>query len=379
MNKSLAKPFLIVLVVAVLIGCYFVFRPFLIEIIMAAVLVSILYKPFSWLAKVLYNRSIAAALMCILVLLIIILPITELIIYGASQASGAYESTVAFLNQHNDILQNSILAKVSLFGFDTSSIKNFVMDIVSRSSGFFVNSAATIIQGTTNFIFSLLIIVFSMFFFFVGGEAMLMKLMYWSPLPNKYDIRLFNKFRDVSYSTIISTFVVITAQGIVGGIGYFAIGMPAFIPGILIAVASLVPMIGSTIIYIPTGIYLLATGQVWQGVFILLWGFLIVGTIDNLIRMFMIKGKAHINPLFVFLAILGGVPLFGFWGIVIGPLIVSLAVTVFHIYELEFAKVLDENMEVGLPKEIEEDAQKMFEAEVEEEKKEAKREKKANF
>ena len=95
------------------------------------------------------------------------------------------------------------------------------------------------------------------------------------------------------------------------------------------------------IFYVPVGLYYLAIGKIWQGVFVLLWGLLIIGTIDNVIRTYMIKGKVAVNPIFAFFSILGGIALFGFWGMILGPLIVALAVTIFHIYEIEFADSLE--------------------------------------
>jgi len=90
------------------------------------------------------------------------------------------------------------------------------------------------------------------------------------------------------------------------------------------------------LIWLPVGIYLLIAGQIWQGIFLLTWGGLIVSMIDNLIRAYIIKGKAQVHPIFIIFSILGGISLFGFWGIIFGPLIISLAATVMHIYETEY-------------------------------------------
>ncbi len=95
------------------------------------------------------------------------------------------------------------------------------------------------------------------------------------------------------------------------------------------------------IFYVPVGLYYLLTGDIWQGIFVLLWGMLIIGTIDNVIRTYMVKDEAEISPVFVFFSIIGGIVVFGFWGVVLGPLIVAIAVTVFHIYELEFCDSLE--------------------------------------
>ncbi|MEI7620708.1 MAG: AI-2E family transporter [Candidatus Falkowbacteria bacterium] len=340
MDNKLSKPFLLLLVVFVLVACYLVFKPFLIEIIIAAVLVSILYRPYNKIKELLFNnRNAAALIMCLLVIVLIVFPLSQVMILAGKKSVTAYNDTVQFFTQNNDVIQNKYLHQLDFIGLDNSTLQNFVIDLVKRSSDWMVSAATFILKGTTSFFVSLFLIIFAMFFFFRDGEKMLRKLMLWSPLQDKYNMRLFKKFQDVSYSTIISTFVTAFAQGLVGAIGYMIIGMPAFFPGILIGFTSLLPYVGSILVYVPTGIYLLLTGQIWQGVFMLLWGSIIIGNTDNIIRTYMIQGKAHVNPVFVFFSIMGGIVLFGFWGVVLGPLIISIAITVFHIYELEYGLV----------------------------------------
>ncbi len=343
MDNKLTKPFLLLLVALVLIACYIVFRPFLIELLIAAVLVSILYKPYVKLMAFLGgSRNLAALIMCLTAVVLIIFPLSQVMIIAGKKSVTAYNNTVQFLAQNNNIIQDGYLDKLGMTGLDNSTLKNFLLDLAKKSSDWMVTAATAIVKGTTNFFVSLFLIIFTMFFFFRDGDRMLQKLMLWSPLPDKHNRRIFKKFKDVSYSTIISTFVTAAAQGIVGAIGFAIIGLPAFFPGLLIGFTSLLPYIGSMLIYVPTGIYLLATGQIWQGIFILLWGAVIIGNTDNIIRTYMIQGKAHVNPVFVLFSIFGGVTLFGFWGIVIGPLIISLAITIFHIYEVEYGLVTEE-------------------------------------
>lgn len=350
MTKSLSKPFLLILLALVLVACYFVFRPFLTEIFIAAILASIFYTPYLKLSKFLKGKhNLAALLMCLLLVVVIIIPTVRIIIYGGQQSVEAYSQTVKFFNSHsvNGVLQTSALPD-KLFGvidvsrfYDNESFKNIFLDVLKRSSNWLISGATSLLKGTTSFIISLFMIIITMFFFFVDGKKMLERLMYLSPLPNAYDREIFQKFRSVSYVTILSTFVTAGAQGIVGAIGFAIVGFPAFLAGILVALLSLLPYLGSMIFYVPVGLYYLLVGQIWQGIFILLWGALVIGNIDNLIRAYMIKGKAQVNPIFVIFSILGGISLFGFWGVILGPLIIAIAVTIFHIYELEFCGDLE--------------------------------------
>lgn len=336
-EKIIYKYFLIVLVVMAVIACFLLFRPFLVEIIVSAVLTSVFYKPYLRLTKFLKGkRRISALIMCFLLLIIVIVPIVNLIVLSGKKSTVAYSETVNFINNSSANLENSFLNKLEFIDFEGEVFKNFAFSITRNISEWLAKGATIVVKGTTKFLFSLVLIVLTMFFFFVDGEKMLNKLKLWSPLPNKYDVQIWQKFRDISYSAIISTFVTAGIQGVIGAIGFLIAGLPAFYPGLLIAFFSLIPYIGSMIIYIPIGIYLILVGQVTQGVFILAWGGLIIGNTDNIIRAYILHGRDKLNPIFIIFSLAGGIALFGFWGLVLGPLILSLVVTIFRIYELEY-------------------------------------------
>lgn len=341
MPKKLSKPFLIILVIASLIACYFVFEPFLIEIAIAAVLATIFSKPYEQLVVFLKNRrNLAALIMCLFLVIILIVPSVKLVGYTADKSVQAYGEVNAYFGNHNlsDVFESNLFQRLNFLhiNFDNDLVKNSLLDLLQKSSSWMISSATSVLVDTTSFLASLGIIILTMFFFFVDGKNMLIKLMHLSPLEDKYDREIFNKFREISYTTMVSTFVVALAQGFVGALGFAIVGFPVFLAGILVALLSLLPYLGSMLFYIPVGIYYLIVGDTWQGIFVLAWGFLIIGTIDNIIRAWMLKGKAMINPIFIFFSVLSGIMLFGFWGVVLGPLIVSIAATILHIYSLEF-------------------------------------------
>ncbi len=353
MAQKLTKPFLIILLVLALFALYYILKPFLTEILVAAILASVFYKPFLHLVKFLKGkRHLAAALMCIFLLLIIIIPVVRIIIYGGQQSGQAYIQAVEFFNNNttDQIFEMPVFTSGPLSFLNINDeegvLKNFFLDIMKGTSNWLMGGATIFVKETTNFIISLIFIIITMFFFFLDGKKMLEKLMYLSPLPNSYDREIFKKFREVSYSGMISTFITAFAQGIVGAIGFAIVGFPALLAGILVALLSLLPYIGSMIFYIPVSIYYLLIGEIGRGIFILLWGLIIIGNTDNIIRAYMLKDKAQVNPIFIIFSILGGVMMFGFWGVVIGPLIIAIVATIFHIYELEYCKELDkENCE----------------------------------
>lgn len=346
-DYGISKIFLFILLGAVSFACYLIFKPFLMEMLIAMVLTSTFFKPYQWLSvKLGGRRKIASLITCTLVVLVVIIPLVNLIVLSANQSISAYKTAKNFVNE-NGLIEggdNNFLNKAeSLSGISRENVKEMIMNVIGKFSNVLMNTATNFIKGTTNFLISLVIIIFAMFFFFIDGVNMLKKVMNLTPLPNKQDMQIFEKFREISYSTVLSTFITAIAQGLIAMIGFLIIGVPVFFLSILVAFFSLIPYVGSAIIWFPTGIYLLVTGFVWQGIFILIWGALIISLADNFIRAYIIKtkGSSKVHPIFIIFSILGGITMFGFWGVVIGPMIISLAYTIFEIYELEYNEVLD--------------------------------------
>jgi len=351
MTKNFTKSFLILLVVAVLYVAYLIFEPFLIEIVVAAILASIFYTPFKRLSIFLKGRrNLAAILMCLFLVLVIIVPSAKLISYAGQKSITAYTATASFFADHSvtdvfetDFVKNSPLRFLNLDKLNSGNeaFKSVILETSKNLSNTIIDGAAVVFKETTGFVVSLALIIITMFFFFVDGKKMLDRLMILSPLSNKHDEIIFRKFRKVSYTIFVSTFVAAIAQGVIGAIGFAIVGFPPFLAGVMIALLSLLPYVGSMIFYVPVGLFYLLSGDIWQGVFVLAWGMFVIGTIDNVIRAYMIKDEAEVNPIFVLFSILGGISLFGFWGVILGPLIIALMVTIFHIYELEFCSVLE--------------------------------------
>jgi predicted PurR-regulated permease PerM len=345
-TKTLQRSFLLLLIAAIILACYFIFRPFLAEMMVAAVLVSVFYTPFLWLTKKLGGRrGISALLMCILVVLLVIVPIANILFYAAQQSIVAYtylRDFVASLSGGSAVQINSSIQVVYDFVLENEFAKNTLLGVVDYLKQWFASGAGFIIIGTTNFFVSLALIILTMFFFFIDGEKMLDRLKRWTPLSSQYDHEIFKKFRVVSYSTMLSTFVTAIAQGLIGAVGLFIVGIPAVLGGVAMAFLSLIPYFGAGLVWAPIAAYLLISGQIWQGIFLIAWGAGVVGSADNLIRAYIIKGKAEVHPIFVIFSILGGIALFGFWGVVFGPLIISLAVTIMHIYEMEYRESLND-------------------------------------
>jgi predicted PurR-regulated permease PerM len=152
-----------------------------------------------------------------------------------------------------------------------------------------------------------------------------------------------NSFAEITSATIYGQIMLSLVQGALGGLGFLIFGVSSpILWGLVMAIFAFLPVIGTAFIWVPAGLILLVNGLLshsnsllWRGIGLLLYGALIVSTVDNLLRPRIVGRKAHMHPVLVLLGVLGGLQAFGFLGFVIGPLILALLMTFVRIYERE--------------------------------------------
>lgn len=343
-KKSIANIFLFALLGITLYLVYRLFAPFLMVILLSGMLVSIFYSLFERLAAGLRgHKSLAAAIMVLLIAVVIILPTIDFLFYLSKQSLDGFGAISSWISagELERTVNDSIISRLNFIDPNVFNIRQYLISVSGKVSAFLVSGGASLLLGTGQFLTSLVLMLFTMFFMFRDGRQLVEWIMRLTPLPNRYDRAIFNKFRNVSFSTIVSTFATAIAQGLAGGIGFMVVGIPAFFPGIAMAFLSLLPYVGAAFVWFPAAIYLLIVGKIWQGVFLLVWGVAVVSVVDNILRPLLIRKKAEVHPLLIFFSIFGGIIAFGFWGMLIGPVVIAVTVTLLHIYELEYREVLE--------------------------------------
>jgi predicted PurR-regulated permease PerM len=179
-----------------------------------------------------------------------------------------------------------------------------------------------------------------LFFLYKDGHFLTKKLFEISPLPEKYNKELYEKFKEVSHGTIFGLLGTAVYQGIMGGLGFYIVGISSpFLWGTLIMFAALIPLIGTVIIWVPAVLILFFQGQVGLALFLAIWSVVLVSFADNVIRSYLIKGKIKMHTLLTFFSLIGGFMAWGFIGLIIGPLVLVLTFTLLHIFTLEYKQV----------------------------------------
>ncbi len=349
--KKLPSYFLIALVLASLYFAYILFRPFIAVIVMGAIFALMLHWLYKWLLAKLKGRDSLAALLTVLAfVLVIIIPVGNFVALlvkesidslpkleqriASGEVSEAFNQTVDQLK----VWQERFLPFVD---FSSIDFRALILDIGRKFSNFIVANASVILSGTTNFIISLFFMLITMYYLLKDGERFVVRVMKLTPMPSKYDVRLFEKFRDMSRSTVLGSLVTAVAQGILASIAYAIAGLPPLFLGVATGVASLIPVVGTGLVWVPVAIVLAIAGKWFAAIFLAAYGVLVIGLSDNIIRTYVIGSKTKIHPLLIFFSIFGGVALWGVLGIIFGPLLLSMILTVFHIYELEYDTLLE--------------------------------------
>lgn len=346
--KSLNVTFFFLVFLAVGVSVFFIFQPFLTAIVAAAILTALFKRPYHWFERLTRGRrGTSAFLTCLLVITIIVTPLFLVLSLAVSEASDLY----GVVAQESGLQQTiekvlTVIRSTPYLGalfdtvaFDQNQITNDIKQLSQNALGLL--QAAY--QGVTHFVFWVFIMFFTLFYFLIDGKKTLHSLMALSPLKNEHDKLLIEKFISISRATLKGTLVIGAIQGLLGGLTFWIAGVPSpAIWGLIMILFSIIPMVGSTIVWLPAGIIMLLLGNVWQGVFILAVGLGIISVIDNVLRPKLVGKDTQMHPLLIFFATLGGISFFGLPGFIIGPIIVSLFMALSEIYKIEFHDQLKE-------------------------------------
>lgn len=214
-------------------------------------------------------------------------------------------------------------------------------ELVGAASQFFVNGLQTATMGTINFIFMVAILLYTMFFFLIDGDKLLEKILFYMPLDDKYERRLLDKFTSVARATIKGTTIIGIVQGGASGIAFAVVGIDSsFFWGAVMTVLSIIPAVGTALIWIPAALWLFAEGAWFKAGALIVFCGVIVGSVDNLLRPRLVGKDTEMHDLLILFSTLGGIAMFGIIGIIIGPIIAALFVTIWDIYGVVFKDIL---------------------------------------
>lgn len=348
----------VLLIVVIVVSAVFLamIRHFLMVIFLAGL--------FSAMAQPLYRKvkqwqggreNLASLTTLLLIVLLFLLPLTGLLGIVTAQAIKVSRSVTPWvqqqLNRESDV--DTILHRIPFY--DTiaqyqDTILQKAGELVTRMSNWLVNSLSDLTLSTVNFLFLFFLFLYTIFFFIKDGKKLLDKIMYYMPLQDKDERRILEKFTSVTRATIKGTLVIGMLQGGLAGLAFWVVGIQgALFWATIMAVLSIIPAIGSGLVWVPAVIVLGVSGAYVKAAGLAIFCALVVGSLDNFLRPRLVGRDTKMHDLFILFSTLGGLSMFGIVGFIIGPIAAALFVTVWEIYGETFQSYLPRVSQEELP------------------------------
>jgi len=342
--------FFFALLLVILYVGLLILSPFLEAIAWAAILAIIVYPFYAWMLKRWKGRSTAAALIVtVLMALLIFIPAFRIIGFLSQEAVELAKAMSGFMNGHGieqwkerpwvqDFLRLWEALSFQLASFDID-LKKALVQGAQVSSGFLASQAKGIAQDLFIFVANVLVALFSLFFFLRDGRDFCDKIRRLLPMDQEHQEHLMQNIVNSIFAVVHGCLITAMVQGLLAGLAYWVLGVPfAILLGVATAFTALFPIGGSSLIWLPASAYLFIQGTYLKGVLLLVWGFGIVGTVDNVLKPLFIGSRLRLPMLFLFFGILGGLRLFGVLGLILGPVLFALLAALLDLYMKEYVK-----------------------------------------
>jgi predicted PurR-regulated permease PerM len=343
MNKS------VLLLVVGFISAVFLsmIRAFLMAIFLAG-LFSALVSPFyrrleGWFGG---RRTLASLTTLLVITLFVLLPLAGLMGVVTTQAIKVGESAKPWV-QEQISSPATLFSKLEALPFYDQLLpyRDLIFqkagEMVGKISRFLIESLSSATLGTVNFLFMTLVMLYTMFFFLMDGDKLIQKILYYLPLEDEDERRMLDRFTSVARATLKGTAVIGLLQGGLAGIAFAVVGIPsAVFWGVIMVLLSILPGIGTALVWIPAAGILAAKGLWPQAIGLAVFCGAAVGSIDNFLRPMLVGKDTQMHELLIFFGTLGGIMMFGFVGFIIGPIVAALFTTIWDIYGIAFKDVL---------------------------------------
>jgi len=342
--NQIAVLFLLILISAVFLRMIW---SLLLAVIVAAILAGLTSPLYKRLLRMVGGRkAIASAATLMIVILVVVIPLLVLVDIVALQAVEVSQELTPKVNEILDTMNEPgssldripFWDKIEPYGGEIAKKLGQAAEAVGS---FLIGSLSAVAQGAVNFFFSLFIMLYSLFFFLMNGRETLDAAMRLVPLRRSDQQLLLDKFVTVSRATLKGTLVIGIVQGGLAGIAFAVVGIQgAVFWGTVMAVLSVLPGIGTALVWVPAVAFLVATGHTVPAIGLFLWCAIVVGSADNILRPRLVGKDTEMPDLLVMLSTFGGLALFGAVGLVLGPVIAALFLAVAHMYADTFSDVL---------------------------------------
>jgi predicted PurR-regulated permease PerM len=329
-NNIIRQVLLLLLIILLGVVLFFQLQSF-IPALLGAYTLYVLLKKWMYIltGRYKWNKTLTAILLMLLSFLVILVPIALLINMMSSKINFALDHSSQVLSS----VQQLIHSYEKRYNMELVSAKN-IQDL----SAWGAQTLPRVLGATFNSIITIIIMYFILYFMLVNGRKMEGNLIEWMPLKNENVLLLRRETNSLVFSNAIGIPLIALFQGFLGLASYLALGVPEpMFWFVVTCIASMMPVVGAALAYTPVAILLFANGMNIKGVIMLIWGFGVISTLDSVFRFWLQKKIGDVHPLITAFGVILGLNLFGFMGLIFGPILISLFILLIKIYVNEFS------------------------------------------
>jgi predicted PurR-regulated permease PerM len=305
--------------------CWLIVEPF-VQVLLWATVLAIITHPLQrfWRRRG-WGPNLGAMATTLLVVLAVLLPLTLLTLAMVRQAVGAADGLQRFAQTLLDPQSEIYRFADRYVDLDQLRDRQFLAERAKALTGTIATRTLGFVGGIFGVILHIVFVLFTLFYLVRDGDWILPAVRDSLPLERDEADLVIARTHEVISGSIYGVLVIAAIQGTLGGLAFWALGLPSpLLWGMAMFLLSMVPLVGSSLIWAPAALYLLATGAWGRGLFLIIWGAAVIGTVDNLLRPRLVGERTRLHELVVFFSVLGGLQVFGILGLVVGPVVVAL-------------------------------------------------------
>ncbi len=322
----------LIILVGLLVLTFLIARPFLSAIFLGLILAYFLQWPYKKLIRLIRHKGSAAALVCAVFVVIIAVGLYFLVQITITEAFNLYLNIgkLDFASMIQKIVGVVFPNNPELATRASTQIQVTITDLITS----YVNTAKNAIKDVPKLLIDFFITFFVAFYGLRDGQKIINYIKGVLPFSSDVNEKFVKRSKEIAFATVYGQVVVGLIQGVTAGIGFYIFGAqsPLFFT-LLACFFAMLPLLGAWVIWIPVALSMIAVGNTLNGVFMIIYGLLVVNTIDNIVRPFIVGKKGAMNPVIVLLGMIGGLTLMGPVGLIVGPLILEYALIFIELYK----------------------------------------------
>lgn len=345
-----SKYALSILFLFVLYLAYLLLKPVLLTIVTAIILVYVFSPIYNFLnARLISNRYVCSLVVLAVIFVLFSLPLIILLHSLSQQGVQQYTFVKQFVSDPmllectngNTAFCEQYAALLSVE--DKQVVQDFVKNAFLGIGQRFLTQVFTFLSTLPSKLLDFFVMIFLMFFLFVDGKRLFVTVKNFLPMKLEHEDYLITTLKETTDAVVFGQVSIALLQGVLAGLGFWVLGVQhALLLGAFITLLGVIPFVGPMIVWLPVALYYIIsgiqlgeTGLLVRGAILTAYGVLVLSTVENLLKPKLIGDKAKLHPAMVFLGVIGGLPLFGFIGFFLGPIVLAVLVTLIRIYEKE--------------------------------------------